>query len=114
MDKIQIENLTADREALWRSLKERTCNMENWNRDMGRLQSELTEAGEKLRNVTQERENALNSLRQIERCLDEQQGAFCDRIRELEEQVNKRECEVSEGAKLKIKKFTIGTPGTYL
>ena len=69
--------------------------MENWNRDMGRLQSELSEAGEKLRNVTQERETALNSLRQVERCLDEQQSAFCDRIRELEGQVKQLEFEVS-------------------
>ncbi|KAH9286628.1 hypothetical protein ECG_00606 [Echinococcus granulosus] len=95
-DKVQIDNLTADRNALWRSLRERTSNVESWNRDMGRLQEELAEAREKLHSVAKERETALATLRQVEQCLDQQKGAFCDRIRELETQIKNRECELQE------------------
>uniref|UniRef100_A0A158R886 Coiled-coil domain-containing protein 170 n=1 Tax=Taenia asiatica TaxID=60517 RepID=A0A158R886_TAEAS len=96
VDKVQIDNLTADRNALWRSLRERTSNVESWNRDMSRLQEELAEARKNLHSVSKERETALTSLRQVEQCLDQQKVAFCDRIMELETQVKSRECELQE------------------
>ncbi|VDM32586.1 unnamed protein product [Hydatigera taeniaeformis] len=96
VDKVQIDTLTADRNALWRSLKERTNNVECWNRDMGRLQEELAESRKNLHSVTKERETALASLRQVEQCLDEQKEVFCERVRELEKQVKIRECELQD------------------
>ncbi|KAL5111928.1 hypothetical protein TcWFU_004248 [Taenia crassiceps] len=96
VDKEQIDSLTAGRNALWRSLRERTNSVESWNRDMARLQEELAEARKNLHSATKEREAALTTLRQVEQCLDQQKVAFCDRIVELETQIKNRECELQE------------------